>query len=262
MTSIFAIVVIGAIVFGFIKQAQASVKEEEAAKERFQQNITLIKDKEDVLLDNYKFYKLLKTPERRKFIIRLHQFMDARRFTGRQIEVEPHMKIMISAAAIKFSYGLQNFQLSSFKNILVYPEEYYSRLTKHYHKGEANTMGVLAFSWKHFQEGLDSPDDNLNLGVHEFAHAYFLQQTKMEGEYPFNDRLFGKLRKQINKAEVLAAMKKKEIFRDYAFRNEMEFFAIMSEHFFETPSDFKNDSPLLYDAFGKVLRQDPTRLGM
>lgn len=262
MTTVFAIFIVGALVLGFIRQAQTAAKEEEAAKERFQQNITLIKEKEEVLLDNYKFYKLLTNPERRKFIIRLHQFIDARRFSGRQIDIEPHMKMMVGAAAIKFSYGLQNFQLSSFKQIVIFPQEYYSKFTKQYHKGEANGLGMLAFSWKHFQEGLDSPDDNLNLGVHEFAHAYFLQQTKMEGEYPFNDRLFGKLRKQINRADILAAMKKKDIFRDYAFRNEMEFFAIMSEHFFETPSDFKNDSPILYDRFAGVLRQDPIRLGM
>lgn len=262
MTTLFAILIIGAIALGYIKQARDAVRDEEAAKERFQRNIAVIKDKEDVLLENYRFYKLLTNAERRKFIIRLHQFIDTRNFVGREIKVEFHMKMMIGAAAVKFSYGLQNFLLSSFKTILVYPEEYYSKITKHYHKGEASTMGVLAFSWKHFQEGLDSPDDNLNLGVHEFAHAYFLQQTKMEGEYPFNDYLFGKLRKEINKADILAAMKQKEIFRDYAFRNEMEFFAIMSEHFFETPSDFKRDTPILYDRFGKVLRQDPTRLGL
>lgn len=232
LSTLFAVIVIFFIVIGFIKRAQTAAIEEEAAKKRFDENITLIKEKEEVLLDNYKFYKLLTTPERRKFIIRLHQFIDSRKFVGRDIEVEPHMKMMIGAAAIKFSFGLQNFQLSSFKQILVYPEEYYSKFSRQYHKGEANGLGMLAFSWKHFQEGLDSSDDNLNLGVHEFAHAYFLQQTTMDGEYPFNDVLFNKLRKQINKTEVLADIKQRALFRDYAFRNEMEFFAIMSEHFF------------------------------
>lgn len=262
LSSLFALVIIISIVVGFIKRAQTAAIEEEAAKKRFESNITLIKEKEEVLLANYKFYKLLTTPERRKFIIRLHQFMDSRKFTGREIEIEPHMKMMIGAAAIKFSFGLQNFQLSSFKQILVYPEEYYSKFSRQYHKGEANGLGLLAFSWKHFQEGLDSPNDNLNLGVHEFAHAYFLQQTKMDGEFPFNDVLFTKLRKQINKTEVLADIKQRALFRDYAFRNEMEFFAIMSEHFFETPSDFKAETPVLYTKFGQVLQQDPTRLGM
>lgn len=262
MSVLFAIIVITFLLVGFLGSAKRAIVEEEASQERFRQNIAMIKEKEEVLLDNYKFYKLLTMPERRKFIIRLHQFIDSRRFIGREIEVEPHMKMMIGAAAIKFSFGLQNFQLSSFKQILVYPEEYYSKLTRQYHKGEANGLGVLAFSWKHFQEGLDSPNDNLNLGIHEFAHAYFLQQTRMEGEYPFNDYLFGKLRKQINQASVIDEVKQRAMFRDYAFRNEMEFFAIMSEHFFETPSDFKTETPALYDRFGRVLRQDPTILGL
>lgn len=248
--------------YGFIRRAQVAAAQEEEAKERFQQNIEVIKQNEEVLLDNYRFYKLLTTRERRRFIIRLHQFMDARKFIGKEITIEPHMKMVIGAAAIKYSFGLQNFQLSSFKQIVVFPEEYYSRFSKQYHKGEANGLGMLAFSWKHFQEGLESPNDNLNLGIHEFAHAYFLQQTKMEGEYPFNDYQFGKLRKHINKIDVLDDIRNREMFRDYAFSNEMEFFAIMSEHFFETPSDFKQETPLLYNSYGRVLQQDPTNLGL
>lgn len=231
-------------------------------KHRFTENIQLIYENEQLLLDNYRFYKLLPIESRKRFVTRLHHFINGRTFVGREIEVDFAMKMMISAAAVKLSFGLADFELSAFKKILVYPQEYYSRITRQYHKGEANGMGVLAFSWKHFKEGIASPNDNLNLGVHEFAHAYFLQQTKLEGENPFDDNAFEDLEHHIEHSKALESIQNRELFRDYAFRNEMEFFAIMAEHFFETPSDFKRETPQLYHLMSKVLQQDPTKLGM
>lgn len=262
MSLIVTLAIIFFLAYSFWQLAVISVVDEGETEKQKQASILLLKEKEEILLENYRFYTLLTEAERRKFIIRLHQFNSTRNFVGRNITVEPHMEMMIGAAAVKYSFGIRNFQLSSFKQIVIFPEEYYSRFTRQYHKGEANGLGMLAFSWKHFQEGLDSPDDNLNLGIHEFAHAYFLQQTKMEGEYPFNDYLFRKLRKNITNATVLKDIKSRTMFREYAFRNEMELFAIMSEHFFETPSDFKEETPILYNKLEKVLQQDPTIIGL
>jgi len=257
------ILFLGIVFYVKIKEAIEEDRLERKAKERFYTNIEVIKEKEDLLLNNYRFYKNLPTDSRRKFIIRLHQFIDGRNFSARgDIEITPEVKMVISAAAVKFSFGLENFQLSGFRRILVYPEEYYSRLTRQYHKGEANAIGVMAFSWKHFQEGLDSPNDNLNLGIHEFAHAYFLQQEKMSGESPFDDGDFNKIRRHINHKALIHEVQGKEIFRDYAFRNEMEFFAILSEHFFETPTQLQTDMPVLYKSLSTVLKQNPVLLGL
>jgi MtfA peptidase len=253
-------IVLAVFFFLYVKRAFKESKEEVAKEQQLIDSITLVATHEELLLTNSRFYKLLPDLSKKRFIQR--QFISARHFTGRGIEVTPEMKIMISAAAIKFSFGLDDFNLSGFSRILIYPEEYYSRITRQYHKGEANPMGILAFSWKHFKEGIESPNDNLNLGVHEFAHAYFLQQTEMDGEEPFEDDDFKDLRHHIQRFDVLNDMKKREMFRDYAFSNEMEFFAIMSEHFFETPSDFKRETPQLYGMFSKLLQQDPTKIDL
>ncbi|MGV3596396.1 MAG: zinc-dependent peptidase [Bacteroidota bacterium] len=262
MDIVIIIIVIGVIFFVYVRSAYTETIAEEAAEDRFKNDVKVIKANEELLLNNDLFYRQLPYASQQRFMKRLALFVQSKNFIGREIEVEYYMKMMIGAAAIKFSFGVEEYQLSGFKQILVYPEEYYSKITGHYHKGEANAIGVLAFSWKHFKEGIDSPKDNLNLGVHEFAHAYFLQQTQMNGEDPFDSSKFKKLRTHIQDHAVLDTMKQKALFRDYAFRNEMEFFAIMGEHFFETPTDFKSETPRLYDMFGNVLKQDPTKLGM
>lgn len=255
-------IVLAVFFFLYIRKAFKESTEEITKEQQLIDNITLVATHEQILINNYRFYKLLPDLSKKRFIQRLGLFISSRQFIGRGVEVTPEMKVIIGAAAIKFSFGLDDFILSGFSRILIYPEEYLSRLTHQYHKGEANPMGILAFSWKHFKEGVESPNDNLNLGVHEFAHAYFLQQTEMDGEDPFDDDEFKTLRHHIQRFDVLNDMKKREMFRDYAFNNEMEFFAIMSEHFFETPSDFKRETPQLYGMFSKLLQQDPTKLNL
>ena len=49
-------------------------------------------------------------------------------------------------------------------------------------------------------------------------------------------------------------------FRNYAFRNKMEFFAVAAEHFFETPVQFKKEIPELYKVISKMLNQNPAQL--
>jgi len=237
-------------------------KEEKRSQEKRKSEVLLIKSHEELLLNNYQFYRLLPEYSKNKFDQRLSRFISSRDFTGRGMEVEPYMKVMIGAAAVKFSLGLYAYNLSGFRRIIIFPEEYHSKITGQYHKGEANAIGIVAFSWKHFQEGLDSPNDNLNLGIHEFAHAYFLQQTHMSGESPFDENNFSKLRYHLQRNSVINDVKNRELFRNYAFRNEMEFFAILGEHFFETPSAFKQEAPKLYDMYGQLLKQDTVLLGM
>jgi MtfA peptidase len=256
------LIIITFIMVVYIKNAINESKEEVEDMEHLKNNIDIVYAHQELLMNNYRFYKLLPDLSRKRFNQRLGQFINEHHFIGRGVTVSAEMKIIIGAAAIKLSFGLDNFELTGFSKILIYPEEYLSRLTRQYHKGEANPMGILAFSWKHFKEGIESPNDNLNLGIHEFAHAYFLQQTEMAGEEPFDDDNFKTLRHHIQRYDVLNDMKKREMFRNYAFSNEMEFFAIMCEHFFETPADFKAETPQLYGLLSKLMQQDPTKLNL
>ena len=55
--------------------------------------------------------------------------------------------------------------------------------------------------------------------------------------------------------EVDLRMKLKEspLFREYAFTNQYEFMAVLTEHFFESPSELKAQLPKLYNLLKKAL---------
>ena len=74
----------------------------------------------------------------------------------------------------------------TFKRILIYPDQYYSTITHRYHKGEVNPAAqAIVLSWNNFLAGYARPDDSLNLGLHEMAHALEIENLIDNDEYDF-----------------------------------------------------------------------------
>ena len=95
------------------------------------------------------------------------------------------MKVLIEASAIRITFGFPRVDLSYFKFILIYPEQFYSSINKQYHKGEVNPAAkTIVLGWKDFVEGY-LENDGRNLGLHEMAHALRLENRVMNHEYNF-----------------------------------------------------------------------------
>jgi MtfA peptidase len=208
----------------------------------------------------FEYYRNMPPQLQRVFRSRLAKFMRSKTFETRQeLELKEEMKIMISACAIQLTFGLSDFRLNFFKRIMIYPEAYYSRITKQYHKGEVNANGLIVFSWKDFLAGYSNPHDNLNLGLHEFAHALFINYQKNHSNCINLDSYYSEWRR-VGDAEFFKMRGRKENYlREYGSVNLMEFFAVCVEHFFETPHAFKSQLPELYQTLSKFLAQDPSK---
>lgn len=255
-----AILIIVILVYAFSSNTQKAYNVDVKTQNQKKRTLNAIHQNQHILLSKYPFYRNLNSQYQIRFNHRLQYFIDSRIFIGREIEVEDYMKVLIAAAAIKFSFGIRNFQLSSFNRILIFPTDYYSKLTGQDHKGEANSMGILAFSWEHYKEGIDNNIDNLNLGIHEFAHAYYMQQTHMEGENPFEYFSFLRLQKHLSNPQTIEELRQQNFLREYAFTNPMEMFAVLSEHFFENPLVLQQKSPVLYNHFKQLLKLDTAKI--
>lgn len=211
-----------------------------------------------VILNKYfLYYKNL--PEKLKpvFESRLSKFMDLKDFDARKgLVLTEEMKTLLSACAVQLSFGLKNYKFKHFWKIIIYPEKYFSNITKQYHLGEANPKGAIVFSWPDFLQGYADPDDNINLGLHEFAHALFINfQKNIMSDVNF--ATYYDEWKAIGTEEFFKLRKNKENYmRNYAKVNLMEFFAVSIEYFFETPNEFKKHYPDLYEILRKLLGQD------
>jgi len=216
----------------------------------------------DILKKYFPYYRQLSPQHQTYFGQRIAYFIYAKKFIPRNIdEVTLEAKVLIAATAIQLTFGLDNVYLQHFDKILVYPDEYYSSITKRFHKGEVNPrFGIIVISWQSFVNGFINPTDSINLGLHEMAHALRLENLIRSRKYQFFnegllerfDELANQLCRVINWSETF--------FRPYACTNEHEFFSVAVENFFERPQAFKSAMPELYATLRGLLNQDPSQL--
>lgn len=216
----------------------------------------------DILQKYFPFYRQLDDANKNKFVQKVCNFIYGKRFIPRNIdEITVEARVLIAATAVQLTFGLTDVYLQHFNKILVYPNDYYSSITKKYHKGEVNPrFGIIVISWQSFVEGFVSPNDAVNLGLHEMAHALRLENLIRSEDYKFFD--IGLIQKFDEHAKELCRVTNwsDTFFRPYACANEHEFFAVAVENFFERPREFKNAMPELYAILSRLLNQDPSLL--
>jgi Mlc titration factor MtfA (ptsG expression regulator) len=206
------------------------------------------------------YYRQLPLDQKPVFERKVQHFIMLKRFIPRQLShVTPEMKTLIAATAVQLTFGLPDVYLRHFRKILVYPDTYYSTISKKYHKGEVNpAWGIIVLSWRNFVEGYVNPGDSINLGLHEMAHALRLENMIRNSEHNFLDEELMQQWEVLSLRELYKIRKgEAHIFRDYAGADDEEFFAIAVENFFERPMDFWGHMPELYRVMCQILNQDP-----
>lgn len=191
--------------------------------------------------------------------MRLAYFMASKKFFAYDgLELFGAMKALLCAEAIKITFGLKKFVLPHFRFIRVFPKEYYSRITKNYHKGEVDLRGSVTIAWSSFEEGIIDRYDGVNVAIHEFAHAVYFENFIKNKHYLFiNPRLLNEWNRLAEKEMPLMKLNPNHFIRAYGSTNENEFFAVSTEHFFEQPREFRAEHQELYDLMAKIYNQDP-----
>lgn len=215
-------------------------------------------EQQKLILENkFDFYKRLPSREKKFFEHRLVCFIKDKKFVGRSgLVVSEEMKTLISATAVMLTFGYRNFYIRAIKLILIYPEQFYSETNNAYHTGEYNFhLKALVLSWKDFLDGYDIKNDNINLGIHEFAHAIHLNSMKEKhiGATIFADS-FSELYDLLSTQDSIGErMVSSGYFRDYAFTNQYELIAVIIETFIETPMEFRSKFPEVYEKTKQML---------
>lgn len=205
------------------------------------------------------YYLKLNFAEKKRFTGRLKEFLRTKDFYIYADKGYKEMPILISASAIQITFGLDEYKLSHFKNIIIHPDAYLMDNPLRVLMG--NVQGnSITLSWKHFLADYQNPTDGKNVGLHEMAHALQVQYlfTKhnrtndFKEDFEHYDRVDDEVLKEKFEADGL--------FDKYALNNKNELWATSVELFFERPADLKLDYPELYDSIKLVLNQDPIKM--
>jgi MtfA peptidase len=204
------------------------------------------------------YYNSLSQDGKHYFIGRLKEIRSNIEIQGREdFIVTKEVEVLISACIAQLTFGFKSPIMPTLKGVVVFPEEFYSRLTEAWVKGLAMGNGVVFLSWYDFKEGYLYSTSTYNLGLHEFAHmlrfqsnemgfgdhrlSYYFDQWEQNGE-----NVFQKIRRG-----------SQNFFREYGGTNRSEFFSVCVENFFEVPKEFMDEQPDLYFHLCYLLKQNP-----
>lgn len=211
-----------------------------------------------VLNKHFPYYCQLSIANKERFLHRLTKFISRKIFVIHDESGFKEMPILISASAIQLSFGLDKYLLPHFSHIHIFPEEFIG-----YHPTlrilEGNVSGhSVNLSWKHFLNGYQLPDNGQNVGLHEFAHAFYFQyfETGNHVEMDFVET-FPLFDACGSEAFEMEQQRTERLYSDYALRNFQEFWAESIEIFFERPADMKQQYDELYRSICEILEQDP-----
>jgi len=213
----------------------------------------------DILKNHFIFFNKLSEKDKAFFEHRVASFINDKDFIGRGIQITEEMKILLASTAVMLTFGFRDFYIGLIQKIVVYPDKFYSKTNKNYHKGEFNPkLKTLVISWADFKTGYEKPKDNINLGIHEFVHAIHLNSLNERdiSSTIFTDT-FEELTELLAKNHLLRdELTQSHYLRNYAFTNQFEFLAVTIETFIESPQDFKLQFPEVYYKIRQMLNFD------
>lgn len=224
-------------------------------------DISLNDQELDVFLTKYfSYYRTLSQHWKSVFVERVIKFANSKWFVSQKgFEINNQVKAIISASAVQLTLGLENWRIGYFDTIILFSSDFKNEISGLKLKGETNLNGFVSFSWKRFIDGYKIPNDNLNLGLHEFTHALRFNGVRGHESDDFFDGYFPKWFSYANEEFKQLKSGGKSIFRKYGGTNINEFLSVVVEHFFESPTEFQRELPLFYSATALMLNQKTNR---
>ena len=209
---------------------------------------------------HFHYFNQLSEEDRQQFIIRAYKLAKNLKIIGRQdFEITEQVKLYVVSAQVQLTFGFDRYYFPKFRTILVYPDAYRNKITGNMHYGEVNPRGIIVLSWKRLVKGHAIPNDKINLGLHEMAHALMHTIIHSNDHETGLDPLLSNVVKLSQEEIVKIKSSDHHFFRDYAGTNIFEFFAIAIEYFFEVPEELNKELPKLYKYLTDLLKQDPAR---
>ncbi|UCD75271.1 MAG: zinc-dependent peptidase [Phycisphaerales bacterium] len=204
-------------------------------------------------------------------------FLDEKRFEGcGGLELTDEIRLTIAAQACILLLNRETKYYPGLKSIYVYPHAYVAEAKVRLpdgtvieggqvRLGESWSRGSLVLAWDHARRGAADIRDGRNVVLHEFAHQLDTADGYADGAPTLPERsmyvawarvLGEEYRQLIDDLEN----HRRTLISDYGATSPAEFFAVVTECFFERSVKLKRRHPELYEQMAAFYRQDPAAL--
>ena len=218
-----------------------------------------------LLLNHVAFYKKLDQPSKSRFEKLLEAFLSDVNIEGIGITIEPIDRLLVASSAVIPTFGFDHWKYKNLGTVLLYPDTFNKDFQ--FEGGARNIMGMVGTGYMNGQmilsrsallQGFSVSSDKENTAIHEFVHLLDKSDGATDGipenlmPHQYIIPWVKMIHQEINKIE-----QGKSDINPYAITNEAEFFAVVSEYFFEKPTQFKEKHPDLYQVLSSTFLQDP-----
>ncbi len=223
------------------------------------------------VLDSYPVLRVLNATEREQLRRLVVLFLHGKSVHGAAgLQLDQHMRYAIAAQACLLVLELELDYFRGWSEIVVYPDEFLAPReivdeagVVHAHRevlaGEAWLGGPVILSWADAAPA--AHDDGVNVVLHEFAHKLDMLNGETNGCPPLHRDMSHQVwRDAFDSAyrdfcERVAGGEDTQI-DPYAAEHPGEFFAVMTEAFFESPFALRDEYPAVYEQLARFYRQD------
>ncbi len=218
----------------------------------------------EMIKKNVAIFRFLPAHLQQELLGHINVFLSEKYFSGHAgLTVTDEMRVTIAAQACLLLLNRNHDYFTHLKTIMIYPAGF--KNPNHegpgHHLGESWVRGPVVLSWSDSLHGGLNPNDGENVVIHEFAHQ--LDQADGAGDgRPMIEggqiRTWGKvLSKEYKSLSTKAKLRNRAFFNHYGATNPAEFFAVISEHFYEQPRTFQRKHPDLYQTLKNYYKVDP-----
>ena len=223
-------------------------------------------------LERYPFTRALDEDERRRLREIVALFLHEKALQGAggmELDDAARLSIAVQACILVLNLGLESYR--GWVEIIVYPDEFVAEydyvdeagVSHNVHEpmtGESWLRGPVILSWADAEEA--GRGNAYNVVIHEFAHKLDMLNGDANGFPPLHadmareawadafNTAYADFCRRVDDWEEMPL-------DEYAAETPAEFFAVMSEAFFECPHVVRAEYPAVYAQLAQFYRQDP-----
>ena len=229
-----------------------------------------------IIENNLPILLYLSPDERKRLKGHIQVFLTEKQFIGcRGLQVTEEMKLIIAAVACLLLLNERAQYFPKLRSILIYPSAYIVTETISEGKyvfternvarlGEAWLKDQLVLSWEQVKQDTVNWQDGLNVILHEFAHQLDQEDGRADGvpilssnsDYLIWSQVMSQASEQLCED---VAQGRNTVINSYGGTNPAEFFAVVTETFFEKPHQLLSHHASVYQQMQMYYKLDPAQ---
>jgi Mlc titration factor MtfA (ptsG expression regulator) len=224
--------------------------------------VELPENHRELLTGYVKFYRQLDEDAKDSFDKRVKHFLSSVKITGVNAEVEDLDLLLIASGAIIPVFNIPDWQYINLHEVLLYPGAFNQDFDQHGPDrpvagmvGTGPMQDVMIINKWQLRQGFINEQDARNTAIHEAVHLIDKMDGTMDGVPEII--LERKYKEQWKEMMDTTISRMKAYGSDidmYGATSPVEFFAVISEYFFEQPGLLKANHPDLYKMLVRIYK--------